>query len=168
MSKRLNPRWPSATGSARKRRVARASSSVVRATPLVSTQARTTKADMVLSRLAPVGCFRLAKLKRWLAAPPVKTQPYALPPCRMPTTPTPRGGRRTQPEATNETVDGPLQEQDGIVDGHDADHYCSITSDVGFTMTEEKRVESFLRTHTGLFFCAACLAQELGLNAFQG
>jgi hypothetical protein len=35
-------------------------------------------------------------------------------------------------------------------------------------MTDEKRVESFLRSHPGLFFCAACLAQELGLNAFQG
>jgi hypothetical protein len=35
-------------------------------------------------------------------------------------------------------------------------------------MTEQERAESFLRTHTGLFFCAACLAQELGLTAFRG
>jgi hypothetical protein len=34
-------------------------------------------------------------------------------------------------------------------------------------MTQQERVESFLRTHTGLFFCATCLAQELDVSAFE-
>jgi len=35
-------------------------------------------------------------------------------------------------------------------------------------MTEQERAESLLRKHTGLFFCAACIASELGLAALHG
>jgi hypothetical protein len=35
-------------------------------------------------------------------------------------------------------------------------------------MTEQERAESFLRKHTDLFFCAACLAHELNLTTFHG
>jgi hypothetical protein len=34
-------------------------------------------------------------------------------------------------------------------------------------VTDQQCAESFLRKHTGLFFCTGCLAQELGLTAFQ-
>lgn len=35
-------------------------------------------------------------------------------------------------------------------------------------ITDQDRAESFLRTRTGLFFCAACLAEEIGVTAFEG
>ena len=35
-------------------------------------------------------------------------------------------------------------------------------------MTQQERAESFLRKRTGLFFCAACLARELGIDASMG
>jgi hypothetical protein len=35
-------------------------------------------------------------------------------------------------------------------------------------ITDQDRAESFLRTRTGLFFCAACLAEEIGITAFEG
>jgi hypothetical protein len=35
-------------------------------------------------------------------------------------------------------------------------------------MTQQERAETFFRRHRGLFFCAACLAHELGMTAFEG
>ena len=35
-------------------------------------------------------------------------------------------------------------------------------------MSDQERAETFLRRNSGLFFCAACLAHELGVTAFQG
>jgi hypothetical protein len=35
-------------------------------------------------------------------------------------------------------------------------------------VTEQERAEAHLRKHEGLFFCAACLAHELGVPAFEG
>jgi hypothetical protein len=35
-------------------------------------------------------------------------------------------------------------------------------------MTEQERAELLLRKHTGLFFCASCIASELGLAALHG
>ena len=35
-------------------------------------------------------------------------------------------------------------------------------------MTEQERAETFLRKRSGEFFCAACLAHELGISAFHG
>lgn len=35
-------------------------------------------------------------------------------------------------------------------------------------VTEDERAEAFLQTHSSLFFCAACLAREIGLTALQG
>jgi hypothetical protein len=34
-------------------------------------------------------------------------------------------------------------------------------------VTDQERAESFLRKHTGRFFCTDCLAQELGLTVFE-
>ena len=63
------------------------SSRVVRSRLFTHTQPTTTQGESAQSSPWPVGRVRLAKLKRLLSAPPVKTQPYALPPCRMPRRP---------------------------------------------------------------------------------
>ena len=36
------------------------------------------------------------------------------------------------------------------------------------TVTDQERAEAFLRKRSGLFFCAACLAEEIGVTAFDG
>ena len=35
-------------------------------------------------------------------------------------------------------------------------------------MTAQERIEAHLRKHEGLFFCASCLAHEIGIPAFEG
>ena len=45
---------------------------------------------------------------------------------------------------------------------------CLAAQPEGGAITDCDRAETFLRTRTGLFFCAACLAEEIGVTAFDG
>ena len=36
------------------------------------------------------------------------------------------------------------------------------------TAARQRTAETFLQTHTGLFFCAACLPREVGVTMRQG
>ena len=71
----FQPRALSATGSATRRRSARATSISVSPRLLINTQPRTTNAETARSTPAPDGRLSVEKLKTLFAAPPVKTQP---------------------------------------------------------------------------------------------
>ena len=65
----------------------RTSATAVRTSDLTITHATTTNADTAVSTPRPLGRLIIAKLKRLLSAPPVKQQPYVLPPATIPRRP---------------------------------------------------------------------------------